>query len=254
MLRVYGDQRAPALVLLHGFGFNGDMWSEWCAELKNDFYLLVPDLPGYDASVTEDSVGIFEDAELLLAQLPPRAYYAGWSLGGLFALWLAEHRTERVRGVITMGTNPCFAARPGWRAGVSGADLDKFRSIATTSDKNTMIRRLVALVVRGAPEPLRLEKHLRTLACRPADATLMCGLNILRDTDMRDAVARSQVSMMHVVGDSDAMVSPALAEALRTLAPRQQVEVLTDTGHALPWSRRSRIIALLRAFIGSGGQ
>src|SRR3981189_3844342 len=40
----------PAVVLIHGFGNTGDMWSPMAAELAKDHTVAVPDLPGLGLS------------------------------------------------------------------------------------------------------------------------------------------------------------------------------------------------------------
>lgn len=254
MLRTYGNPKAVPLVLLHGFSFNGDMWSNWCAELQHQFYLLVPDLPGYDPSDATISVDIAQDTEVLLKYLPSSACYLGWSLGGLFAMWIATHYPNRVRCAITTGSTPCFSMRPNWGAGMSDGDLNKFRAIATTGTRETILRRLVALVVQGDESPLYWQKKIRHLAHFADKATLESGLNILRDTDLRKVLAQSLVSMMHIVGENDAMLSSRLTHALGALTSEKQVVAIPDTGHGLPWTRQSQAIALTRQFIAENVQ
>src|SRR5712675_2635170 len=47
-VRVGGQ--GPAVVLLHGFGFTGDMWAPMAAELARDHTVVVPDLRGMGIS------------------------------------------------------------------------------------------------------------------------------------------------------------------------------------------------------------
>lgn len=248
-VRTYGQKRAPALVLLHGFCFDGGMWSDWCADLERDFQVWVPDLPGYGRDDVVRSGGFARDVEALITPLPQRAYYVGWSLGGLFALCLLESYPERVLGVVTIGTNPCFRMRRDWRAGVPDEDMDKFHSIVTAGGEKLAKRRLLALLVRGEENPLHLQKTIAPLMHYPADHVVTDNLAMLHGLDMRDAVSRAGVPMMHMVGDGDALVPPRMASALRALSPGQQVVEMNSTGHALPFSRCVDAIAQLRRFL-----
>lgn len=48
--RVGGRRGAPALMLVHGFPQTSAMWQRVAQRLKNDFFLILPDLRGYGAS------------------------------------------------------------------------------------------------------------------------------------------------------------------------------------------------------------
>src|SRR5260221_13916678 len=47
--------RGPAVVLLHGFGFTGDMWAPLAIVLANDHTVIVPDLRGMGMSEHPDT-------------------------------------------------------------------------------------------------------------------------------------------------------------------------------------------------------
>jgi haloacetate dehalogenase len=49
--RVGGRPGAPALMLVHGFPQTSAMWQRVAQRLKNDFFLILPDLRGYGASL-----------------------------------------------------------------------------------------------------------------------------------------------------------------------------------------------------------
>src|SRR5579859_7839124 len=47
--------KGPAVVLLHGFGFTGDMWAPLAIVLAKDHTVIVPDLRGMGMSDYKDS-------------------------------------------------------------------------------------------------------------------------------------------------------------------------------------------------------
>ena len=253
MLRTFGNPDATPLVLLHGLRFDGRMWDRWCETLQNDFYLLVPDLPGYDSAQEQKSIAIAEDVQSVLSKLPESACYLGWSLGGLFALWIATHHAHRARCAISLNATPCFAAGKQWSSGINMEQFATFRSILTTGEERTITRRIAALAVRGDQSPMHWQKIMRPLMCVTHRDTLQSGLDILWNTDIRKALQHSKVPIMHLLGDSDAMLSPTLASALCDLVPHQKVALMGDTGHALPWSRESHAISMVRQFIFKHG-
>src|SRR5678815_4568661 len=99
--RVYG-QGKPTM-LLHGFGETGEVWSNQVDFLKNDFKLIVPDLPGTGQSELVDDMsmtgmaGVIKaifDAENEMAHHPEGdAILVGHSMGCL--LYTSDAVDER---------------------------------------------------------------------------------------------------------------------------------------------------------------
>ena len=42
--RVFG--KGLPVLLIHGFGENGNIWNDLIKDLQNNFFMIVPDLPG----------------------------------------------------------------------------------------------------------------------------------------------------------------------------------------------------------------
>jgi pimeloyl-ACP methyl ester carboxylesterase len=95
----------PAVVLLHGFGAQKDVWLEFAAALPDSFRVLVPDLAGHGGSARDtaaaygagrlaDEVGRWLDVVA-----PGPVHVAGNSLGGQVAALLALRRPARVRSL-----------------------------------------------------------------------------------------------------------------------------------------------------------
>lgn len=85
------------VVLLHGFGEDGEIWNHQVEYLKEHFHLIVPDLPGSGKSqvVSGDSeVGMEDYAEVVKAILDEEkiteCVMLGHSLGGYITLAFAE--------------------------------------------------------------------------------------------------------------------------------------------------------------------
>jgi pimeloyl-ACP methyl ester carboxylesterase len=92
--RKYGSGKP--VMLVHGFGEDGNIWSNQIAFLQNNFLLLVPDLPGSGKSemLTENNIAITDYAEVLLAILTEekitQCCIIGHSMGGYIALAFAK--------------------------------------------------------------------------------------------------------------------------------------------------------------------
>src|SRR5690606_41992616 len=62
-------------------------------------------------------------------------------------------------------------------------------------------------------------------------------LDLLAQLDNRPAFARLNQPGLHILAEADALVPAAAAPQLRELNPRQQIELLPQTAHALHWSQ-----------------
>lgn len=83
----------PALVLVHGFGEDGTVWSEQFEALRN-FRLIVPDLPGSGGSDMQEDRGLEGLADAIFQLLQHLEIKActmiGHSMGGYVTLAFAE--------------------------------------------------------------------------------------------------------------------------------------------------------------------
>ncbi|MCA2178550.1 alpha/beta hydrolase [Nonomuraea glycinis] len=105
-----GPADAPAVVLLHGVGTSGWMWTRQVSALATDLRVLVPDLPGHGRSNTLPWVSIADTArlvgEIIAARAPAgRAHVVGLSLGGYVGAQLAATAPEVVISAIVSGVN-----------------------------------------------------------------------------------------------------------------------------------------------------
>lgn len=246
---------ALSLVLLHGLGFSGAVWQELADDLKSSFRLHIFDLPGFGQSAPPPPGKPLETLLAgVLAQLPPRACLLGWSLGGHLALELAMRFPKRVSGLVTIGTNPCFQQRQGWRAGVPREDLSKFREIIAGGQEEG-IRRLAALIARGEEEPLSVAHRCERLAASapPSAEGIEAGLRVLAEADMREGLQALPIPVLHILGGGDALVPVALAPALGHLCPAHRVMVLPRAGHAPFLTFPAAVAAAVRCFAEDSG-
>jgi pimeloyl-ACP methyl ester carboxylesterase len=106
-IREAGEVDLPAVVLLHGVGGNGSMWTDLMAGLP-DYHCLAPDLPGHGHSRAIAWKSRAESARLIAELIEQRAaggraHVVGLSLGGSIALELLATRPDLLDHVIVDG-------------------------------------------------------------------------------------------------------------------------------------------------------
>ena len=247
------------LVLLHGWGMHGGVWSDVAQQLAADFCVHVVDLPGHGKSthplpqagegrgegccaqpLTPSPSPACERGELdavvaeLSAAFPEPVTLCGWSLGGQVALHWAVREPEKVRRLILVASTPCFAERPDWAFGMESSVLEKFAAELEANHAATL-RRFISLQLRGSENERELLALLRErLFSRgePDMAALRAGLNILRDADQREALADIKQPTLVVAGERDKLTPPEASRYMAQTMPTARLVEVVGAAHA----------------------
>ncbi|MDO8988713.1 MAG: pimeloyl-ACP methyl ester esterase BioH [Sideroxyarcus sp.] len=210
------------LLLIHGWGMHGGVWTDVAAKLATAFRVHTLDLPGNGASAPLPETNLDTLVHSLSEQFGEPLTVCGWSLGGQLALHWAAREPEKVRRLILVASTPCFAAREDWFFGMDGAVLEKFAAELEQNHAATL-RRFIALQLRGSENERELLSSLRErLFSRgePDMAALRGGLDILRDADLRGELAGIEQPTLVIAGERDKLTLPQashyLAQALKS--------------------------------------
>ena len=111
------DPSLPAVVMLHGAGFDHSTWalhSRWFAH--HGYSVLAPDLPGHGRSAGAPLPTIADMADwtaaLLDAAGAPKAKLVGHSMGSLIALETSARHPDKVSGLSLIGTAATMTVGP----------------------------------------------------------------------------------------------------------------------------------------------
>ncbi|WP_207063697.1 alpha/beta fold hydrolase [Motiliproteus sp. SC1-56] len=244
----YPQPEAPALVLVHGWGMHSGVWSDWLQALKPHFDLTLVDLPGLGRSsgLPVEAYTLEVLADRLAAVMTRPAIWLGWSLGGLVAAQVAHRHPGKVRGLVTLATNPCFVVCPDWSHAMPRATFDRF-SLDLEADWRQTLNRFVMLQGQGdeqARPVIRALKGAVELYRELPPAQLGPALMLL-DGDYRPCFAALDCPRLHLFGAEDQLV-PAEVASQPPLAPHAQV--LPGAGHVLFLSCPQRVLDALLAF------
>jgi pimeloyl-ACP methyl ester carboxylesterase len=100
-----GDKHKPLMVLLHGGGVAGWMWKYQAEFFKNDYHILIPDLPGHGRSADLPFVSIKSCADEVIDKIIHTAnenntVVCGLSLGGQIAVEIISRVDSNVSNAI----------------------------------------------------------------------------------------------------------------------------------------------------------
>lgn len=239
------------LVMLHGWGMHGGIWSDLAARLADTFEVHNVDLPGHGASELQGPFALEDIVARLDAQFERPVMVLGWSLGGIIAQHWAVTSPRKVERLILMASTPCFTAREDWLFGMSAEILQQFAAELEKSHAATL-RRFLALQVRGSEHERELLVTLREqLFSRgePDVSALRGGLDILRDADLRGQLPALTQPTLTIAGQRDKLTPPEASYYLAQVMPHARVVEVAGAAHAPFLSHTETVIQHMKNFL-----
>lgn len=210
------------LVLLHGWGFNSDLFNHLVEQYKGQYRITVIDLPGHGRS--EDvGGGVDEWCDEIIKILPNNPILLGWSLGGLLAINIASK--VKLSQLMLLASSPKFIGTDDWTYGIDG---NNFRQFSNTLSLNLSkgLKRFVSLQSKDKEQLKSLNQSIDAL---PATTiALNQGLDILLTSDLRCQFEQLEIPIQIILGERDTLIPIDLAKWY----VQQNILVTTlDTGH-----------------------
>jgi pimeloyl-[acyl-carrier protein] methyl ester esterase len=224
----------PDLVLIHGWGLHSGIWDGFAPLLETSYRVTRADLPGHGRSDWRGETSLDEWVAAVLAAVPIPAAWLGWSLGGLLAMRAALMAPGQVTALITVASSPCFVRRPGWQSAMLPALLETF-SAELQQDYGRTLNRFLSLQVRGSEHAGTVLKTLRSTLLahgEPDAAGLSAGLEMLRTTDLRNALGEIACRTLLLMGGRDTLVPQNAGSETAALLVDAQLAMIEGAGHA----------------------
>jgi len=218
------DAEAPVVLFAHSIGTTRDLWLPQIPAFRSAYRIVRHDARGHGRSAAPDGdYSIDELGRDALAVLDAvgtsQAHIVGLSLGGLTAMWLALHAPTRVRGIVLANTAARIGIPERWNERIAQVQSDGMAVIG----ESALTRWFTDDFRNREPHTIA---HFRGMIanCAPQGYSGCCA--VLRDTDLRDDIARIAAPTLVIAGEQDAATTPADAELLRERIPGARLVTL----------------------------
>jgi 3-oxoadipate enol-lactonase len=152
------------------------------SDAPNDDYSVA--MLGEDALAILDSLGVGQ------------VDYVGVSQGGMTGMWLAAHHPARIAKLVLANTTPFIPTKPVWDQLASKAQAEGLADIAQDTITSWLSD---GFRTREPATVERLVKHMAEMSV----AGYVGNTRVLRDVDLRDALARISASTLVIGGAED---------------------------------------------------
>lgn len=239
------------IVLLHGWGFDSNIWRKMVSAMSPHYQFILIDLPGFGQSSLLSSDQLINVCEAVLDVSPSQATYMGWSLGGVVATAIACFYPDRVSRLISVASSPRFLQTDLW-PGLTPEILKKFSERLAQDYKKTL-EEFIYLQLQGSEDwknlMIELKKQLLFQPKVPSIDALQASLAILSNTDLRQNLNDIQCPQLYILGQLDALVPVKIAEILSRISPQGIIKILPKAAHVPFVSHQNEFIKILDEFM-----
>jgi len=245
-----GNPNSPALVLIHAFPVNRQMWKHQLDGLSDIMRVVAPDLPGFGESPElgeEKSVAAFaREVVRLLDQLSiPKAVFGGCSMGGYLVFELWRQAPERFAGIILCDTR-CEADSPEARE-------NRMKTIAQIREQGVApLESMLAKLICGETAANRKElvEDIRVVILSTSPASAIDALQALADRpDSSQTLASVNVPALAIVGEKDVVSPLDVVRFMQEKIRGARLAIIPNAGHLSPLENPQTVNGAIREFL-----
>ena len=264
-VRLAGDRKKPALVLIHGFPSSSRSFRKVIGTLSEDCFVIAPDLPGFGASDPVERPSFSRFADLIdgvLALLPVGHFHLYLhDYGAAVGLHLATHAPRRIRSLIVQNANADESGLgPQWSATRAywddptpehEAKATAHLSFEGTRDQyvggvpDDIARRIDSLLWEEDWRIMSLPGRMQTQRALVLDYRS----HVARFGEIADYLGRWRPPALMLWGRHDRFFDLDETLAWMKALPRMEAHIL-DGAHFLLETHHSECAALIRGFVG----
>ncbi len=244
--------QGPAIIFLHGFLENQQMWDGIATAIPKSFRKICLDLPGHGHSGNLGYIHTMEEmAEVVKALFDhlklKKAFLMGHSMGGYVALAFAEQHPEMVRGLIMMNSSS--------RADSPQKKNDRDRAIALVKENHkSFIRNAIPHLFRPKNRRLMREQvnEVKQEALKTSKQGVIAALEGMKIRPDREVLLHfAPYKVLLIAAQHDPVFSFATLE--EQFKAGQVEGLVTENGHMAHLEDFETIMPAIRKFIREAG-
>jgi len=244
--------RGVPVVLLHGFPLDHRVWRQQVHDLSSVSRVITPDLRGFGQSTgggTFTLQELAEDLYLLLSRIHALpCVLGGLSMGGYVALAYQRQYASTLRGLILIDSRAAADDSDARAARDSLIELARAQGSSAIAEK-LMPKLLAPATVDSQPD---VAEELMSIMQSCPTATIRHALAAMRDRpDLRPSLSRIAAPTLIIVGDSDALSPPALAEEMHKSIAGSTLSIISGSGHMTPMEQPQLVSRAIKHFLVS---
>ncbi len=239
------------IVLVHGWAMHSGIWRNFATELAKYYQVTLVDLPGHGRSGAISPFTLETVIPALVDTVDGNpSCWLGWSLGAAFVLEIAKRYPGQVNRLILLAGTPRFVKKESW-PGMDEQVLENF-AVSLQQDSQGTLLRFLALQIKGLDDQkTTLQKIIPLVSEYPApdQQTLQEGLTVLKQTDLRDALANLKIPVAVILGELDTLVPVTAGKKMQSLSPGMDLKVIARAGHVPFLSHQEAVVKAVCDFM-----
>jgi len=242
----------PAILFIHGFPFDREMWRpqfEWLL----DWHCVAPNLRGAGTAVaplSPDAYSMHTYAQDLIGVLDQqrieRVVVCGLSMGGYITFELLRQVPNRLRALVLCNTKSAADTSDGKRG--RDALAEKARARGTSAVAEELVSKLLARQTRE--EHPDIVREVSEMIERQPVAGVVGALHALRDRpDSTPLLGRIQVPVLVIAGEDDQITPQAGMQEMAHAIPNAEFVIIGAAGHLTPVEQPGAVNAAIETFL-----
>lgn len=241
------------ILFIHGWSFEGSIWSKQIEDLFSNYSVITLDLPGHGRSDYKKEVDIIEDISFIVNELRlGKINLIGHSLGGLIALKLSLKYPELIRKLILIGAPAKFVKSEKHGFGLEEKDINKLRGFISSDYPNILlvfIRWLFTKQERGQGDFRQAWDLVAKRESWPKKEAMSDFLHFIVTEDVSEDLSNVNISTLIISGTNDPICPVESIDYLGSQLKSSKVELFRDCGHLPFLTQSQRFNRLTKEFL-----
>ncbi|MFN8256862.1 MAG: alpha/beta hydrolase [Bacteroidales bacterium] len=249
-MRYKDSGHGPVVVLLHGYLETLKVWNNLIDDFKDDFRMIVPDLPGHGHSQVSENIqtmdSMAEAVKHLLDHLKiNKCFMIGHSMGGYVTLAFLEKYPQYLLGISLFHSSP-FADTDEKKI---NRDREKELVLAGKKDQLYHLHFPKTFANENVENYSEVIERLKSKAKKTTDNGISAVLDGMKARPDRSALLKStEIPVQYIIGKKDNFIPMSILEKLELPADADLV-ILENSGHMGMFEEKQKSTEAIRKFL-----